>query len=82
LIVVGIGEVSEPIHMRVGFYGTIAQMIPVLMLVAAVEGRYFRTRKNDHRRAFHPARILVRRLIGIGASPECSPEYRRPARRT
>lgn len=69
LLIVGIGEVTEPVHVRVGFYGTVAQIIPVLMLVAAVEGRYFRERKGDP-----PLDRFIQRgfwyagLIGIGAS--------------
>jgi peptidoglycan/LPS O-acetylase OafA/YrhL len=69
LIIVGIGEVTEPIHVRIGFYATAAQIIPVLMLVAAVEGRYFRERKGDP-----PLDRFIRRgfwyagLLGIAAS--------------
>lgn len=69
LVVIGIGEVTEPIHVRVGFYGTVAQIIPVLMLVAAVEGRYFREREDAP-----PFDRFVQRgfwyagLIGIAAS--------------
>lgn len=69
LIVIGIGEVTEPVHVRIGFYGTVAQIIPVLMLVAAVEGRYFRDRKDDP-----PLDRFIQRgfwyagLIGIAAS--------------
>jgi hypothetical protein len=69
LVVIGFGDVTEPIHVRVGFYGTVAQIIPVLMLVAAVEGRYFRERDGDP-----PLDRFIQRgfwyagLVGIAAS--------------
>jgi hypothetical protein len=69
LVIIGIGEATEPIHVRAGFYGTVAQIIPVLMLVTAVEGRYFREREADP-----PLDRFIRRglwfagLIGIAAS--------------
>jgi len=69
LVIIGLGEVTEPVHVRPGFYGTVAQIIPVLMLVAAVEGRYFRERKDDP-----PLDRFIQRgfwyvgLIGIAAS--------------
>lgn len=46
LIVLGLGSVTSPAHVRLAFYSVVAQMIPVLMLVAAVEGRYFRERDD------------------------------------
>lgn len=69
LIILGIGDLTRPVHVRVGFYGTVAQIIPVLMLVVAVEGRYFRERKGDP-----PLDRFIQRgfwyagLIGIAAS--------------
>lgn len=69
LIAIGIGDVTEPIHVRTDFYGTVAQIIPVLMLVAAVEGRYFRERDGEL-----PLDRFIRRgfwyagLIGIASS--------------
>ena len=69
LVIIGLGQVTDPIHVRVAFYGTVAQIVPVLMLVAAVEGRYFRERKDDP-----PLDRFIQRgfwyvgLIGIAAS--------------
>lgn len=69
LVMVGIGNATEAIHMRVAFYGTVAQIIPVLMLVAAVEGRYFRERKTTRRWiASSSAGFWYLGLIGITAS--------------
>jgi hypothetical protein len=69
LIVVGLGNATESVQVRSGFYASVAQILPVLMLVAAVEGRYFRERKQDE-----PFDRFVQRglwfagLIGISAS--------------
>jgi len=69
LIVLGIGSVTKPVHTRVEFYAVVAQILPVLMLVAAVDGRYFRERDN----APPLDRFLIRGfwvigLIGLGAA--------------
>jgi hypothetical protein len=69
LIVVGIGLVTKPLHTRLEFYVVVAQLMPVLMLVAAVNGRYFRERESAD--AFD--RFLIRGfwvvgLLGIGAA--------------
>ncbi len=69
LIVLGLGSATASIHVRLGFYAVVAQMIPVLMLVAAVEGRYFR----EHDEA-PPFDRFVKRgfwlagLVGLGAA--------------
>jgi peptidoglycan/LPS O-acetylase OafA/YrhL len=69
LVVLGIGDLTEPIHVRVGFYGTVAQIIPVLMLVAAVEGRYFRQREGDPPLdRFIQRGLWLAGLMGIAAS--------------
>jgi len=52
-------------HVSVEFYATVAQVIPVLLLAAAVEGRMFRSRRNHTRfqaRAMRGSLLLV----GIG----------------
>lgn len=69
LIVIGIGELTEPIHVRVAFYAAVTQIIPVLMLVAAVEGRYFRNRAEDATYdRFIQRGFWYSGLAGIGAS--------------
>ncbi len=52
-------------HASVEFYATVAQVIPVLLLAAAVEGRMFRSRRNRTRfqaRAMRGSLLLV----GVG----------------
>lgn len=69
LTVVGIGRVTEPVQTRTEFYAVIAQIMPVLMLVVAVEGGYFRDRSN----ASPFDRFLIRgfwavSLVGVSAA--------------
>jgi hypothetical protein len=69
LLVVGIGQATRQVHTRLEFYVVVAQLMPVLMLVAAVNGRYFRERETAS--AFD--RYLIRGfwvvgLVGIGAA--------------
>ncbi|HXP99008.1 MAG TPA: hypothetical protein VN845_02965 [Solirubrobacteraceae bacterium] len=42
LLVCGAGMATVHVHVRHDFYDVVAQMLPVLMLVGAVNGRYFR----------------------------------------
>jgi peptidoglycan/LPS O-acetylase OafA/YrhL len=69
LLAVGAGDVTAPIDVRIDFYGTVAQIIPLLMVVAAVEGRYFRERDGES-----PVDRFIRQgfwyagLIGIASS--------------
>jgi len=47
LAVAAMGIDARRWHVSVAFYATVAQVIPVLLLVAAVEGRMFRSRRSD-----------------------------------
>lgn len=72
LIVLGLGDVTAKVHVRPGFYGAVAQILPVLLLAIVVEGRYFR--RLDQRESFD--RFLLRGLLfvpllGEGASLAC-----------
>jgi hypothetical protein len=65
----GIGAITRSIHTRIEFYAVVVQLMPVLMLVAAVNGRYFRER--DDAPPFD--RFLIRGfwvvgLVGIAAA--------------
>jgi hypothetical protein len=62
LIVYGIGAMTRSVHTRIEFYAVVAQLMPVLMLVAAVNGRYFRER--DDAPSFD--RFLIRGFWVIG----------------
>jgi peptidoglycan/LPS O-acetylase OafA/YrhL len=42
LLILGAGISTVPVHVRRDFYDVVAQMLPVLLLVGAVNGRYFR----------------------------------------
>lgn len=41
LVILGAGMSTAPVHVRRDFYDVVAQMLPVLLLVGAVNGRYF-----------------------------------------
>jgi len=41
LLILGAGVSTVHVHMRGDFYVVVAQMLPVLLLVGAVNGRYF-----------------------------------------
>jgi peptidoglycan/LPS O-acetylase OafA/YrhL len=41
LLIWSIGAVTVQVHVRTDFYDVVAQMLPVLLLVGAVNGRYF-----------------------------------------
>jgi hypothetical protein len=69
LVVMGVGMTTDSVHPRIEFYSVVAQMLPILLLVAAVDGRYFRERGD----APPFDRFLVRGfwvvgLVGIGAA--------------
>jgi peptidoglycan/LPS O-acetylase OafA/YrhL len=68
LIVVGIGQTTGPLHTRIEFYTVVAQLMPVLMLVAAVNGRYFREREAPPFDRFLIRGFWVVGLLGIGAA--------------
>jgi hypothetical protein len=42
MMTVGLGLATSGLHVRLGFYEVLAQVLPVLLLVVVVEGRYFR----------------------------------------
>jgi hypothetical protein len=42
LLIWSMGAITVQVHVRSDFYDVVAQMLPVLLLVGAVNGRYFR----------------------------------------
>jgi hypothetical protein len=68
LVVLGAGLATKPVHTRGEFYSVVAQMIPVLMLVAAVNGRYFRERRD----ASSFDRFLIRGFWVVGLIGEAA----------
>jgi hypothetical protein len=40
-LIVIVGAATEPLHVRQEFYAIVAQVLPVFLLVVAVEGRFF-----------------------------------------
>jgi hypothetical protein len=72
LLVLGLGDLTAKMHVRLGFYSAVAQVLPVLLLAVVVEGRYFR--RLDQRESFD--RFILRGLLfipllGEGASLAC-----------
>lgn len=61
LLALGLGLSTSRIHFKLIFYATLAQVLPVLLLVAVVEGRYFR--HLDSRESFD--RFFLKGLLFI-----------------
>jgi hypothetical protein len=61
VFVVGLGDVTARLRPRLGFYGTLAQVLPVLLLAVVVEGRYFRG--LERRQSFD--RFLLKGLLYV-----------------
>jgi hypothetical protein len=59
LMVVGLGDVTSKVHVKLAFYAVLAQVLPILLLAVVVEGRYFRG--LDRRESFE--RFLLRGLL-------------------
>jgi hypothetical protein len=59
LLILGIGGMTARVHIRLGFYVVLAQVLPVLLLAVVVEGRYFR--RLDCRESFD--RFFLRGLL-------------------
>ncbi len=62
-----IGVASRPLDIRQDFYAVVAQVLPVFLLVIAVEGRFFRDRPQ------HSAarRLLAEQLLVLMLLAEC-----------
>lgn len=61
LIVVGLGDATAWTRPHLAFYGTLAQVLPILVLAMIVEGRYFRG--LERRESF--ARFLLKSLLYV-----------------
>lgn len=46
IVMTVVGVVSRPLHIRQDFYAVVAQVLPVFLLVVAVQGRLFVTRPH------------------------------------
>lgn len=58
-MILGLGDLTARVHIKLGFYSVLAQVLPILLLAVVVEGRYFRG--LDHRESFD--RFLLRGLL-------------------
>jgi hypothetical protein len=69
LMIWGIGEATSRLHMRVGFYTVLAQVLPVLILAVVVDGRYFRgvRRRPAFDRFFLRGLLLFPAIAEVGA---------------
>jgi hypothetical protein len=72
LMILGLGDLTARMHIKLAFYAVLAQVLPILLLAVVVEGRYFRG--LDHRESFD--RFLLRGLLympvlGEGAALIC-----------
>lgn len=72
LLAVSLGASTSRIHVKPIFYATVAQVLPVLLLVAVVEGRYFRhlDRRESFDRFFLKG-LLLTPIIGETAALVC-----------
>lgn len=69
LAVLGVGQSTASLNLRIEFYEAAAQIMPVLILVAAVEGRYFREQSDDDPTDRFIVRVLwFGGLIGLGTA--------------
>jgi hypothetical protein len=59
LMILGLGDLTTRVHIKLAFYAVLAQVLPILLLAVVVEGRYFRG--LDHRESFD--RFLLRGLL-------------------
>jgi hypothetical protein len=59
LMVLGLGDLTSKVHIKLAIYAVLAQVLPILLLAVVVEGRYFRG--LDRRESFD--RFLLRGLL-------------------
>jgi RsiW-degrading membrane proteinase PrsW (M82 family) len=65
IVIAVIGEASRSLHIRQEFYGVVAQVLPVFLLVIAVEGRFFAERpQHGPLRRLIVEYLLVVALLG------------------
>jgi hypothetical protein len=62
-----VGFATRSLHIRQEFYAVVAQVLPVFLLVIAVEGRFFRER--PHLSA--PRRVIIEQLLAVTVVAEC-----------
>ena len=69
LLMLGVGLATQSLSIEPGFYDAVAQVIPILLLVAVVEGRYFVDRPaRSPFDAFMVRWFLAMPLIAEGAA--------------
>ena len=66
LSVVAIGRSAQHLHIEQGFYAVVAQVLPVFLLIVAVEGRFFR----GHTRRSHTAAVTTEMLLYLAMMGE------------
>jgi len=66
LLTLGAGEMSQSWHLKAAFYVSVAQLVPILLLVGVVEGRYYR--RLTVRTAFD--RFLLRSVLLVPLTAE------------
>jgi hypothetical protein len=59
LMILGLGDLTARVHIKLAFYAVLAQVLPILLLAVVVEGRYFRG--LNRRESFD--RFLLRGLL-------------------
>jgi hypothetical protein len=72
LMILGLGDLTARVHIKLDFYSVLAQVLPILLLAVVVEGRYFRSldRREPFDRFFLKG-LLYMPVLGEAAALVC-----------